>query len=365
MNKRIFIFAGIVLFLALVVFVLYNNLEIYEEKAFYSPSRDVTNNNYYAMERWLDETGHPVRFEKNFSPSRFAAVEERVVMIHSSACRWDNAEDLILPWIEQGGYLIISLDYNSISSIDENLLKLISNFGIVVGYGTPEENNPVEVLSDESASDETALDETVPDETAPEESIPQLGRNVYFAFKDRDGIFAIKDNNGYARLVEIPVGDGALTFISRPFFMLNNYLHEEINSKLAWKLTGARAEGINRGVLFVRERYIPKNMFGKIMERGNLLPVVISAFLLIILGFWMVIPAFGLTAVEKQRNSRPIRERFIAEIRFLKKYRALDHYLDVYEREQNPLSVSENKKTYNYRELINQYRRIFNGTAKF
>jgi len=100
------------------------------------------------------------------------------------------------------------------------------------------------------------------------------------------------------------------------------------------------------------------------MERGNLLPVGISALLLIILGFWMAIPVFGLVTIEKQKSSRPIRDRFIAEIRFLKKYRALDHYLNVYEREKNPEEKTE-KKEYNYRELINQYRRIFYGTEKF
>jgi hypothetical protein len=365
MNKQILIFSGIVLFLALLGYVLYNNLEIYEEKTVSSPSRDVISNNYYAMERWLKETGHPVRFENNFNPSKFAAIEERVVMIHSSVSKWDNAEDLILPWIEQGGHLIISLDINGAPSIDENLIKLIHRFGIVVGYGTPEENNSGELFSDESVSDESASDKSASDKSAPEESIPQLGRNVNFHFLDRDEIFAIKDNSGYVRLVEISIGDGALTLIGWPYFMNNNFLHNEINAELAWRLTGARAEGKNTGVLFVRERNIPKNMFGKIMDRGNLLPVAISAFLLIILGFWMVIPVFGLTAVEKQRTSRPIRERFIAEILFLKKYRALDHYLDVYEREQNPAGVYENKKAYNYRELINQYRRIFNGTAKF
>jgi hypothetical protein len=70
----------------------------------------------------------------------------------------------------------------------------------------------------------------------------------------------------------------------------------------------------------------------------------------------MVIPVFGLVFYEKQKTSRPIRERFTAEIRFLKKYGALNHYLEVYERE---LKLGENReinKTYSYRELINKLR---------
>jgi hypothetical protein len=349
MNKRILIFAVVVLFIALIGFVLYNNLEIYEDKMFTSPSRDVINNNYYAMERWLNETGHPVRFEKKITPSKLAAVEEKVVIIHSSASMWDNAQDLILPWIKQGGYLMICLDNYGTSSIDENLSKFLSGFGITVGQGTVEDNNQVEIFSDESAQ---------------EEPIPDLGRNIHFLFDNNDEIFAIKDHNGNTRLVEISAGDGALIVTGRPYFMNNGFLYKEINARLAWQLTGARAEGSNTGVLIVRERHITKNMFGKIMEKGNLFPVVISAIFLIVLGFWMVIPVFGLVSVEKQRTSKPIRERFTAEIRFLKKYRALDHYLDVYG-EQNPSSFCEKKKAYNYRELINQYRRMFNGTAKF
>jgi len=340
MDKRIFICAAIISFLALVGFVLYSNLEIYERTAFSHPSRDVIANDYYALEQWLKKTGHPIRFEKNFKPAKFSAVEERVVLIHASASRWDSAEKFILPWIEQGGYLVVCLDH-SISALDENLLELLSGFGV-----------SVEVKSGNRRR----------------ESVPNFDRNISFIIDDGiddADVFTINDDEGFARLVEIPLGDGALVVTGMPVFMYNNYLKEDENACLAWDFTGARADGKNSGVLFVRERYLPKNIFGKIMERGNLLPVIISAFLLIVLGFWMVIPVFGLTAVEKQKTSRPIRERFIAEIRFLKKYRALDHYLDVYEREKNPAEISENKKAYNYRELINQYRRIFNGTAKF
>jgi hypothetical protein len=350
MDKRVYIFFGIIFFLDLVGFVLYSNLEIFESTTQISPSIDVTTNSYYAMERWLKETGHPVRFEKNFSPSKFAAVKERVAIIHASESRWDNAEKFIIPWIKQGGCLIISIEYYE-DSLDENLSDFFSSVGITVLERDSKENVP--------------WNDFISDEFVPKEPIPKFGGNVYFSYSGEYKAFDIKDNLGYIRLVELSIGNGMLAVTGRPSFMNNNYLKDEENAKLAWKLTGARAGGNNKGVLFVRERHIPKNMFGKIMERGNLFPVVISALFLIVLGFWMVIPVFGLTAVEKQTTSRPIRERFIAEIRFLKKYRALDHYLDVYEREQKSAGISENKKAYNYRELINQYRRIFNGTAKF
>jgi len=335
MDKRIYICAGIIFILALVGFVLYKNLEIYEFTEFSDPSREVRANDYYAVERWLNETGHPVRFEKDFNPAKLAAVEERVVIIHSSASRWDNAQKLILPWIEQGGYLVISLD-DSDSIFSENLLKFLSDCG--VGVEVKRENTRRGLA-------------------------PYYDRNIFFTIDDSADVLTINDEQGFARLVEISLGNGALTVTGIPVFMYNDSLRDETNASLAWNLTGARANGENTGVLFVRERNLPRNMLGKIMERGNLLPVGISALLLIILGFWMVIPVFGLVSIEKQKTARPIRERFLAEVRFLKKHRALDHYLTVFAQEKNPEDNSE-KTAYNYRELINQYRRIFNGTAK-
>jgi len=334
MNKKIFIFASLILFLILLCFILYSNLEIYEKKTIIGMSREVRTNNYYAMEKWLNETGHPVRFENVFNSSKLAAAEERVVVVHSSAGRWNNADEYIFPWIEQGGYLVISLD-NYAYFLDEDLLKLLSDCGV-----------GVELIN------ETGRRGAYTD------------KNVFFTIDEGIDVLTVNDEEGLARLVEIPLGNGALTVTGMFVFMFNDNLKEKVNANLAWRLTGARADGGNKGVLFAIEKQISESRFGKLIERGNLLPVGISTFLLIVLGFWMVIPVFGLVSVEKQKSSRPIRERFIAEIHFLKKYRALDHYLNMYEREKN-IRENPEKKRYNYSELINQYRRIFNGTTKF
>jgi len=350
MNKKILIFACLIFFLALVGFILYSNLEIYGKKSIVFPSREILTNEYYAMEQWLKESGHPVRFDNNFKAEKFAGVRERVVVLHSTEGSWDNAGEFIIPWIEDGGYLIISLKYTDVLLINENILKMLSDLGITVENG---------IILGEGVSEIN-----LPNEPEPEKPIPDMGFNLTFLCDDKNEIFSIKDKYGYVRFAEVSIGKGALTVTGFPYFMYNFNLKEEVNAKLAWRLTGARAAGGNKGVLFVRERQISESKLGKIMKRGNLLPVGISIFLLIVLGFWMVIPVFGLVSVEKQKTSRPIRERFIAEIHFLKKYHALDHYLNIYEREKNP-GVNPEKKGYNYRNLINQYRRIFNGTEKF
>jgi hypothetical protein len=352
MDKRIYICAAVILIFSVLALLAYNYFEIYQEKTYSPPSRQARFNDYYAMERWLKETDHPVRFENHFYPEKLTTVTEKVVMTHSSVSRWDDADKFIIPWIEQGGYLIISMDYFE-HVYDEFLLDFLSGVGITVEQG-------------------------IPGEIVPDESIPDFGKSTSFLFEDKSEIFSIRDTLGYARLVEVSIGNGALTVISTPLFMNNNNLKKNINAGIAWNLTGARATGDNTGILFIRSyKDEKKSMFGKIMERGNLAPVGISAFLVILLGFWMVIPVFGLVFDEKQRSSRPIRERFAAEISFLKKYKALDYYLEIYkrelqleresqfEREPQFASNTDMKENYRYRELINKLRSVYNGTDKF
>ena len=359
MDNRIYICAAVILIFSVFALFAYNYLEIYPEKIYSPPSREVLFNDYYAMERWLKETGHSIRFENQFYPEMLTTVTERVVMIRFqfTECYWDDADKFILPWIEQGGYLIIIIDYfepvYGRFYYDELFIDFLSGFGITVEQDTNEK-------------------------IAPDENIPDFDKSIFFLFDDEDEIFSIRDTLGYARLAEVSIGNGALTVAGAPLFMNNYNLKKNINADIAWNLTGARATGDNTGILFILGSHKDaKSMFGKIMERGNLIPAVISAFLVIFLGFWMVIPVFGLVFDEKQKSSRPIRERFAAEISFLKKYGALDYYLEIYERElqlerepkiereQQSAGNNKIKTNYRYRELINKLRSVYNGTDKF
>jgi hypothetical protein len=57
---------------------------------------------------------------------------------------------------------------------------------------------------------------------------------------------------------------------------------------------------------------------------------VVSALIVVIAGFWMVIPVFGRRKPGACLPGRSITERFLAEWRFLKKFRALETYLAAY-----------------------------------
>lgn len=358
MDNKFFISAAVVLTLAMAAFLAWNYLEIYENKKYIPPSSDLFENRFYALDRWLNETGHPVRVDFNFSPEKITEAREKTTVILAASCEWEDADIYFIPWIENGGCLTICLDYYSEKDIDPYLLEFLSLFGI-----------EAKVFSEYKSNFEG-------------EELPDFNWNLCFNIDEYADTTVVKDNNEYIRLAEISLGEGKLTAIGYPGFMGNYVLHKEKNARLTWELTGARAskedgdasangtanasgaEGENSGVLMVRSRntYTKKTMFGKIMERGNLVPVGISALLLIVFGFWMVIPSFGLVFDEKPKNSRPIRERFNAEIRFLRKYRALDYYLETYESE---LQLTHEPGKYNYHEIIDKLRSVNDGTDKF
>jgi hypothetical protein len=344
MDKRIYICAAFILFILLGL-IAYNYLEIYPRKRYTYFSREVISNNYYALERWLKETGHEVISAVEFNPAAHKESKVNTVIIEPETYFWDFCIDETILWIEQGGFLVLCLDN---SSVYYRFEEFLSDLGITIE----------KILRPQTDLEYDA-------------QYPDFDRTISFKVDKENNIYLMNDSAGITRLIEVPLKNGILTVTGSPLFMYNHNIAREENAYLSWRLTGGRAEETK--VLFIRPEhdfFSRGAIFGPIMERGNIVPAGISLFILIITGFWMVIPVFGLIFPDKQRNSRPIKDRFSAEINFLKKHRALNYYLDVYERERNKgtennqQSISENK-TYKYRELINQYRSIFNGTAKF
>jgi len=292
MGNKIYILIAIILFICLTGVVIYTYFEIYPKQKTIYPSSEVENNSFLAAERWLKATGHNIRITDDFSLLNITEAHERVVIIDYWMFDPEEAESII-EWIKQGHFLII---FEDISKLNTESFDNINKHGLI-----------------------------------------------------------IKEELKGINLAEIKIGKGIINLVSTPRFMYNRYLLDEDNARLTWKLTGGRTDETNMDILFIRRPNIneSKSIFGAIMERGNFTPVIISALLLIFIGFWAVVPCFGLVTNDKQKNSRPINERFTAEIRFLKKYKALDYYLD-----------KKEKSDYSYNELINQYRRKLNGNTK-
>jgi hypothetical protein len=114
--------------------------------------------------------------------------------------------------------------------------------------------------------------------------------------------------------------------------MMSDYLEKEANVRLAWELTGAKDSG-GRGIGFVRVKRTQNSLYKAFGAKGNLVFVIAAGLVLVVTGFWMVIPLFGQPKKDRERPGRPLRERFLAEGSFLKKFGALETYLEAYIRE--------------------------------
>jgi hypothetical protein len=302
------------LILALLGFAAYTNLEVYPTTVHRGPSRQYAANDYFMLEKWLGRTGRPVRTLGEGNVSRIVGSREKVVLIlQPEYFDWEGAAEELEPWMEAGGWLLVSME----SAWDEDLQSFIQffskRFGITVKFT---EDPFLEKNADDDRPDFSPLVHFRLREAAREQAVTMWGERG--------------DNGELIRLVQIPIGEGGIAAFGPPLFMRNSRLDREANARLAWDLTGARTGKDHPGILVFRWKEPVKGLFGKLADRGNLLPLGVSLVLLIIVGFWMVIPVFGLVFEEKPGPGRPIRDRFLAETRFLKRYRGLHLYLEVY-----------------------------------
>ena len=348
MNKKLLIFLGIIVILALIGIIIYTQFEIYPKTATTPPLREVQGNYFAALERWLRDSGYNFRTIKRASANQIASSPEKTVLAYANFCSWKNAGEILLPWMENGGNLIICID----QQYDEStpLAVFLSQMGIII-------SDP-DTTEEQMEAENTGFPEDI--DSLREIPFPDFDLTICFLLADnapRDRIALIKEfwgHWGYIRLVQIKTGSGTLTVMGKPVFMYNSQINSRSNAALTWSLTGAKIDN-GSGLLLIRDRYLPQRLFGKIAERGNFLPLIISVFLLIIIGFWMLIPVYGPVFSEKKSSARPLRQRFLAEIRFLKKYNALETYLHVYLSWLKPkLSGSSDESEINYIEQIIQ-----------
>jgi hypothetical protein len=302
----------------------YSFFEVYPVPRYSPPSIEAIYNDYLALDRWLNQTGHPVRVESGAGASSLAEAEEGVIGIQVSLF-----DKKLLPelktLIPAESSLILFLDEPRNTEID----AFLNSLGLTVH---PEPD------TGEDESGESGVS-TGKDSAAG----PIFDRGIRFLLQpelaDRKDLRILTDGGGIIRLVTIPLEPGSITLTGIPYFMMSVNLGNEANARLAWELTGGQ-DRENRGVFFIREGWTSfapgedeESFFAKLVRRGRISPLAISILALTVIGFWMVIPGFGVTGEEDRSAAKPIRERFLAEARFLKKYHALGAYLDVYVQE--------------------------------
>lgn len=302
MDKRILICIAIILSIGALVILFFYYFEIVQKKVPAGPSQEYYDNSFLALERWLNETGRPVRTIYGYS-SVETINENTILGINLYDLLFGITEEELLQLAKSGKNVILCLTLYNITS-QEKFNEFLSGMGITAG--------------------------TTPSYwTYTNENMPDLHWNIKFDIEDGRNYYTIKDMHNNIRIIKIEMGEGTLTIMGSPGFMQYESLKKELNACLAWELIGEISD--ETGVLFVKpykEPHERKSFFGALMQRGNLVPVLASIILLIIFGFWSVIPFFGQAKKEKQNSSRPIKERFEAEISFLKKYKGLYYYND-------------------------------------
>jgi hypothetical protein len=306
------VFGLILAALAMLGVFAYTQLEIYPRSRMVKPLREALENEYLALERWLARTGHSLRTESWGNPKTVLAAPEKTVFIQTSLFYWSgDAGDLLLPWIEEGGALIIALDTPWYDE-DEDLALFLDRLGIARSPRGDQGAVPA-YLGDPDFDWDTALELT--GDALPGETL------------------VLTDHGGTVRLIRTSLGRGSVAVTGIPYFMRNFHLEKRQNAVMTWNLFSAGIAGENPGVLFIRGDKTIRSLWGKLAERGDFTFLVISIPLVLVIGFWMVLPGFGPVLQEEAEPLKSIRERFIAEGRFLKKYDALDTYLEIYVRE--------------------------------
>jgi hypothetical protein len=273
------------------LFVLIFNffLEISPVTKYSPPSREARVNEYLALDRWLAGMGIPVRVENSGDLLMLSQAEEKNIYIQASLFDWtDEAVNYLVSWVEKGGTLLLVLDY-PVWWRDEEPIILLDKFGISAEEILPSRNNAVEA------------------------------------------------RNGVTRSEQVKRGRGKIVALQDSNFMRSIHLDDESNIRLAWALFASEQDNAESGWLFIRGKAKVRGLLGTIFQQGNFAVFLVAVLVLLVVCFWAVIPGFGLVKWDNEKSYRlslrPLRERFLAEGRFLKRYGALDFYSQTYVRE--------------------------------
>ena len=340
MNKnRLFGFAVAAVVLALLVFAAWSLFEILPETRHIGPSREARLNEYLALDRWLGGSGIPMRTQKSGNLPMITHAKENHIFIQAALFEWSReAVEYFTDWIEDGGtlFLVLEMDPNTVISnyyyvpspedrYGEDTLALLEEFGITVNT---EENEQLYHFDTEYPY------------------APIFDDDVSFEVPADDDYFALMDWAEVVRLVQVKRGKGKLIVSGKPRFLLSQYIGDEFNAYLSWTLFVAdwEREELSEtdlpgadlppsGWFFIRGELKARGIFGNLWRQGNFAVLIVSVLTLLVIGFWALIPVFGVIRDDKEKPGKSLRERFLAEGRFLKRNGALTHYLRVYIKE--------------------------------
>jgi len=299
--------AIIVVVLSLFIFIIHHFFEISPATKRVPPSREARVNEYLALDRWLTGMGIPVRIETSGDLFMISYAKEKKVFIQVSLFDWeDGAANYLARWVEDGGTLLLVLD-NTVVWQEKEPIILLEKFGI-----------------------------------SAEEILPR--RN----YRNSKGENVTEYRSSVTRFEQAKRGRGKIVALADSDFLRSSNLGDEPNTRLAWALFASDSDPkpdtdiAESGWLFIRGKTRVRGLLGTIFRQGNFAVFFVGVFVLLVVCFWAVIPGFGLVKWDDEKPFRPLRERFLAEGRFLKRYGALDFYSQAYVREiKRRLAVRE------------------------
>ena len=347
--------------LGLLAGVFHFLFEIVPVTKFVPPSREARVNEYLALDRWLESSGISLRTESSGDLAMISSAREKQIFIQSSLFRWTGeAVDYLVQWVEEGGRLFLALDN---AGTDNSGYKASGFYG-------DDDGIPMSLLEEFGIEVDT---ETAASGYRYNADSPGYDRSIAFEISDevpQDEALAFRDWSGVTRLVQVKRGKGTLTVTGRPSFLLSTRLGRAPNARLAWALFAANSapdkaspdkaapgEAASNDVasgeaahgdaasgetqpgfagtdwLFIRGTAKVRGLLGSLFRQGNLPVLLVSALVLLVIGFWTLIPMFGLVRGDYEKPGKSLRERFLAEGRFLKRYGALEYYRGVYTKE--------------------------------
>jgi hypothetical protein len=340
MRRRVLIFSISAAFVAILVLIAATQLEIYSRTKRLPPSREAEENIYFVLDKWLEKTGRSVRVQDWGNIYTIIEAEEKTAFVQASLFGWYEEDwTELLEWVEAGGVLLVSLDDRWYEEEENAYEEFLAMLGIWRDRSDPYKDVPA---PREGMEPRPAFDRNVAfivDELGVLEAEQDTNGRVDAAGRIAPSMQVMTGNDEKIRLVSLAWDQGRITVMGRPLFMRSQNLKSPENAGLTWNLfkndafapqktyrSETSESNKNAGVLFIRGDKPRESLFGKLFERGDFTYLIISGLLLIGIGLWMVLPGFGFPLPENETPLKPIRERFLAEAGFLKKYHALDMY---------------------------------------
>ncbi|MDR0475667.1 MAG: hypothetical protein LBH43_18595 [Treponema sp.] len=346
MNKKLIWFVLGLLGLGACVWGFTMIFETAEEEQYFSPSREARANEYLALDRWLTGGGYAVRVVSTGNLQTLKNAAEETILIQSELFNW-NAEvfDYLESWVDKGGRLILCLDYYRKWDSDDELGFFLEKLGV----------EPADDPDNRSYKNNSLY--------------PSFGKNIHFKAPVDEAVLLLKDEDELIRLIQLPHGYGKITVTGRIRFMASSNLDTEANARLSWYLCTGNTDGLyapvndKAGILFIRGHKRNEGFMGSIFQKGNFAIIIISALILIAIGFWAAIPVFGLVRGGEGSAGKALAERFLAEGLFLRRYKALEHYRAVYFRELRRRIKWEEAKEHNLKDedIIKRAAEIWAG----